>query len=81
MRANISMGPMTSTTTTMMMMLGQKMMLALLVLLALGQQTAAVVTIERSVYRDLVVEIKDNVPVAECTSILINLEVSPRPTH
>lgn len=47
------------------------------VLMALGaQRTAAVVTIDKSVYRDLVVEIKDNVPVAECASVLINLEVS-----
>lgn len=32
--------------------------------------------IERAAYRDVVIEIKDNVPVEECSSILLDLEVS-----
>lgn len=43
---------------------------------ALIALSVAHVTIEKSVYKDLVVEIKDNVPVAECATILNNLEVS-----
>lgn len=33
------------------------------------------VFIERSAYKDVVIEIRDNVPVEECSSILADLEV------
>lgn len=39
-------------------------------------QPSLPLSIEKSVYKDIVIEIKDNVPVEECMAILNDLEVS-----
>lgn len=45
-----------------------------LVLLVVIEVTTGVF-IERSAYKDVVIEIRDNVPVEECSTILSDLEV------
>lgn len=41
-----------------------------------GSSSSSSVYIDKSAYRNVVVEIRDNVPVENCQSILHNLEVS-----
>lgn len=48
--------------------------LCCLVLLVAIEMTTGVF-IERSAYKDVVIEIRDNVPVEECSTILADLEV------
>lgn len=45
-----------------------------MVLMVVIEMTTGVF-IERSAYKDVVIEIRDNVPVEECSTILADLEV------
>lgn len=49
---------------------------SILIMLMTVQQSMQTLSIEKSAYKDIVLEIKDNVPLEECSSILADLEVS-----
>lgn len=50
--------------------------LSVLIIMLLIIHPLQSLTIEKSAYKNIVIEIKDNVPLEECSSILADLEVS-----